>query len=375
MSKPIQYGPWATTFNVGDNPQLSTFWRRRLTMLIPTSQASMALSWRNFLWLGIVAVLTAVAPTLHSAPLGAEERKPEDSPPTVNGRAKDKKTAEKSDQWGPEHDGLRTRLVAMQKEYTAGQPVKLRLEMKNFGTADRTYDAQGVDVNGAIRISDPDGKPVRYIGGGYQTVGHSRSIAPGEAVALFDGLDLTGQYVLVKPGSYSLQFRGTTVQWNSESTIPPSAEITIQMKPGTVPPSMQVPARLSEVLPQGWALSLNQRAYEEVKDHTIAPPGWESGRGTSVSLVTDANKRQGAIAVTVWVAERQLAWTGTQLVWSGQKKVAKDVQPDKAADYLGKGAGGFVYWHLPAAAKNRWPESRTRVKAALNIEDSPPAGH
>ncbi len=71
-----QYGPWATLIDAGGNPQLSAFWRRRLTMLVPTSQSSPVLSRRNLLWLGAAGVLTGVVPTLRSAPALAEEEKP-----------------------------------------------------------------------------------------------------------------------------------------------------------------------------------------------------------------------------------------------------------------------------------------------------------
>jgi hypothetical protein len=65
MSNP--YGPWATSIDIGGNPQLSAFWRRRLTMLAPTGQTSPVLSRRSLLWLGAVAVVTAIVPTFRSA--------------------------------------------------------------------------------------------------------------------------------------------------------------------------------------------------------------------------------------------------------------------------------------------------------------------
>ena len=45
---------------------------------------------------------------------------------------KDAASAKPSNGWGPELDGLRTRLVPAQKDYSIGQPAKFRLEMKNF---------------------------------------------------------------------------------------------------------------------------------------------------------------------------------------------------------------------------------------------------
>jgi hypothetical protein len=69
------YGPWATTIDAGRNPQLSAFWRRRLTMLVPASQTSPLLSRRNLLWLGAAGVLTAVLPTFRVLSAAAGEEK------------------------------------------------------------------------------------------------------------------------------------------------------------------------------------------------------------------------------------------------------------------------------------------------------------
>jgi SecD/SecF fusion protein len=69
-----QYGPWATSIDAGGNPQLSTFWRRRLGMLVPTSQASSTLSRRNLLWLGAAAALMLVLPTAYPAAAADEEK-------------------------------------------------------------------------------------------------------------------------------------------------------------------------------------------------------------------------------------------------------------------------------------------------------------
>ena len=64
------YGPWATSINACGNPQLSTFWRRRLTMLASASQTSFVLSRRNLFWLGAAALLMLALPTIHFATAG-----------------------------------------------------------------------------------------------------------------------------------------------------------------------------------------------------------------------------------------------------------------------------------------------------------------
>jgi hypothetical protein len=67
MAMTNQYGPWASLIDAGGNPQLSAFWRRRLTMLVLTSRTSPTLSRRNLLWLVAAAVLTLVLPTFRPA--------------------------------------------------------------------------------------------------------------------------------------------------------------------------------------------------------------------------------------------------------------------------------------------------------------------
>lgn len=62
-----RYGPWATMIDLGGNPQLSTFWRRRLTKLVSASQANVVLSRGNLLCLAAAALLLMVMPTVRFA--------------------------------------------------------------------------------------------------------------------------------------------------------------------------------------------------------------------------------------------------------------------------------------------------------------------
>jgi hypothetical protein len=73
MSNP--YGPWATLIDAGSNPQLSAFWRRRLTMLVSVSQTSPVLSRRNLFWLVLAAVMIGMMPTVRSTAIATEPKK------------------------------------------------------------------------------------------------------------------------------------------------------------------------------------------------------------------------------------------------------------------------------------------------------------
>jgi Tol biopolymer transport system component len=71
-----QYGPWATSINACGNPQLSSFWRQRMSKLVPTSQTSLTLSRRSLLCLGAAGAMTAVLPTVRIAEALASDVKP-----------------------------------------------------------------------------------------------------------------------------------------------------------------------------------------------------------------------------------------------------------------------------------------------------------
>jgi hypothetical protein len=68
------YGPWATLIDAGRNPQLSTFWRQRLGMLVPASRTSPVLAWRHLLGLGTIAALMLALPTVRASRSMAEEK-------------------------------------------------------------------------------------------------------------------------------------------------------------------------------------------------------------------------------------------------------------------------------------------------------------
>ena len=69
------YGPWATAIDIGGRAQLSSFWRQRLTMLVPASQTSPVLSRPNLLGLVAAAAMVCALPTFLAAPAIAEQEK------------------------------------------------------------------------------------------------------------------------------------------------------------------------------------------------------------------------------------------------------------------------------------------------------------
>jgi hypothetical protein len=73
------FGPWATLIVAGRHPQLSAFWKRRLTMLVGASQTSPVLSRRSLAWLVAVGVLMSALPTFRAASALADEKEQADT--------------------------------------------------------------------------------------------------------------------------------------------------------------------------------------------------------------------------------------------------------------------------------------------------------
>jgi hypothetical protein len=58
------FGPWSTAIATGANPELNTFWKRRLAMLPMLSQAASRVHRRTVLLLGVLAAIGLAIPTL-----------------------------------------------------------------------------------------------------------------------------------------------------------------------------------------------------------------------------------------------------------------------------------------------------------------------
>src|SRR5262249_552599 len=61
------FGPWSSALGAGLSPQLSTFWKRRLSLLGPAPKAPQALTRRDWLKLGAAGAAACAVPTLHLA--------------------------------------------------------------------------------------------------------------------------------------------------------------------------------------------------------------------------------------------------------------------------------------------------------------------
>ena len=306
------------------------------------------------------------------------------APVTKAGERDDGANATESRGW--ELAGLRTRLVPLAKQFTLGQPMKFRMELKNFGKEAVPYDSQAMDVNGSLQVRDPQGRPVPYIGGSVQTATWLPLplLAPGETAILFDDVDLASQYLIVKPGKHTVQFRGISNEAEAKAKeqsrrrtsefeaklgwhelpgalIPASNSVVIDVRPGAVPPAKQIAARLLDVLPKEWGMSVHGY-LGEIDCPSVwetAPPGWEAGRPTpSLTLACSVTGyKVDTVRASLWIANSSLRWTG---------KV--DEPGQRAAVYLGKCPEGYIYADLPSrteATTAKWPSLERDLRKAL----------
>ena len=188
-------------------------------------------------------------------------------------------------EWGPEKDGIATRLVPLEKEYVLGRPMRFRLEMTNRTLTELLYDSQQVAVNHSLVITGPDGKRAPYIRGTCQTsIRGQLSVTPGETVVLFGGLDANEQYFIGRSGRWTFQYAGRGLKVGEQRdfemlfkrrdrvtdadarkaswlrlmcTEYPSNVLEIDMLPGEVPHWRVAAGRILDVLRRGggWEVS------------------------------------------------------------------------------------------------------------------------
>ena len=143
-----QYGPWATPINIGPNPQLSAFWKRRLTMLVPTSQTSPVLSRRNLVCLVVAGAMMIVLPTFRVGAAAAEDEKPatirkENAPSSVQ-----EKGPRSKEQMSSEQPAKRDQAKAKEKTSAEAQAAERRYE-----ATVNAYETGDADIEAVYRWS------------------------------------------------------------------------------------------------------------------------------------------------------------------------------------------------------------------------------
>ena len=127
--------------------------------------------------------------------------------------------ADENDDWGPELEGLQTRLTLLSTDLAVGKPLKVRYEVRNVSDQAKSYDPQTVFAFRVLSVTGPDGKPDSYIGGSFQTVGGPTPIKSGETQTLFDNVDSAELFLMGSAGTYKLKCRAAGGGLGGDRTI------------------------------------------------------------------------------------------------------------------------------------------------------------
>lgn len=219
--------------------------------------------------------------------------------------------------------GVQSRLSLVTARPQVGQPLRVRLELKNVGSVPIRYDSQQAEVNGSLSVTGPDGKPAPYIATSFQTMGSAKNIQPGDTKTIFSTFNVTEQYLLEKPGKYAIKFVG-------RGGIPESNLLAVEVAAG----------KLSDM---DWVL---------VAMRDIAPNGWRAVRyGDSISFLnTPTRLKADAVSVTVYFTKDKN---------SGNEQL--QVQPK----YLGEFRMGHAWLQTSADANDRWPDHDKTIEEKL----------
>lgn len=235
-----------------------------------------------------------------------------------------------SPQEQPRFPGVRTRLVLLDPAPAVGTPLRIRLDLINDGDTSVLYDAQQCDSNGSIGILGPDGRPVPFVDGPRSTFGSFTELAPRSSVTLIDKRDLTRQYLISKPGRYTIRFSGyiqvvdagrhaelekhvaaskdldyfKELEALQGSVDQPSNEVAVEVRPGTLPEKYIVVEKLLPALPPKWKLAVNWWPPQtEDPEYTLFRPDRKKGDSVIVLRISQGPALQREHRAGEWMGK------------------------------------------------------------------------
>jgi hypothetical protein len=220
--------------------------------------------------------------------------------------------------------------------------MEFALLLKNAGEGVRWYDAQGLSHN-TISVKDSAGKEVHCKIGSHQTGGSESPLDKGEIDILFSKRDLAADYVIAKPGTYTVQFRGGSYgMGGKDSELPPSNVVKMEVKDGQPLVFDTILLKLEGVVPsERWQVS----GYH---DHRTAVD-----TKFIVSRSPESRLKRDVLRAEVWIAPKSL---------EGDKSLE-----GSNAEYLGRHKQNYVYAVIPEATEAVWPTAGADIRKALDL--------
>lgn len=230
-----------------------------------------------------------------------------------------------------------------------GDPVLVNLALRNDGKEAARIDAQMIGHHGSIKVLDPMGNQLAYVGAPYQTAAHVVTLKPSETVTFRRDIDLTTTYVFERPGAYSIVCRS-----GHYDGVRDSEPIQVIVGPGKLSPSDASIARMLARRPEGWHI---YKHYESIA--RVRPAGRHEVRG-GVIYVWWKSSHTVENKVRLWLTDEP-----SELDPSNDSHLVEF--PKGASEYWGKTEFGHLYVYIDLDALH-FAEDPNRRKE----RDAPP---
>jgi hypothetical protein len=278
--------------------------------------------------------------------------------------------------WGQEKGGLQTRIRARRNCFYPGTPVPVVLEMKNMSRKTLQYVVPGLGFQFELRVlRDGSEEPPPLTGLG-QPGDLASAIKPGDTVTL-EELDVTGYYLVQKPGRYTVQYPGGRAH-DPYSDIPPSNVFEWEILATAISdPLERAVGVLFDACPNDWRL---QASRDLMLPDNLDQPGAQWGRVPCrhYTFVQDRRCEQCPSGYR-WVYSVQV-WIATQKAvlepWDLGKRTGEEWRPEeqekqeaKLSDYLGLSPFGHVYLgRIHKTSLKCWPTAKEDIIRWLKVK-------
>ncbi len=254
---------------------------------------------------------------------------------------------------GPRIPGLRVRLVLLDPAPALGKPLRVRVDLVNDGPSAVLYDCQQAAVNESLEVRGPDGRPLAYLAGSFQTAGTLEELGARTSRPIVDEIDVAAQYLITRPGLLTMRLvRGISAiesakipalrsgvpydsekhdvdlvdVWGSHVRIP-CEPLAVEVGPGRAREPILAAERLLPVLPPGWQLSVQPPGEGDEVDLALVRPGGDKTKTLVLSVRLSAGPPEGSEEKAGSVGVRSLYLTGSPRgdeAWPGWKNRVKE---------------------------------------------------
>jgi len=232
-------------------------------------------------------------------------------------------------------DGERPRL---------GKPINLTLGVVNDGAKEVSINFAEADINNSLVVAGPDGKPVPYISGHTYSNCPTLELDAGEEMHFTLDLDLAEQYLVDKPGRYTVRYegKGLVIDGKRPKVLPCTVEIDVAE--GKLDRRMEIAARLFPLVPKGLTFGICPRWGDVDTDNIEVEAGHYVYRETETLP-----------EVVSYV-----------MVIGFEFRIANG-RPRPSEELLGKTRWGFLFANVETRNEEFWPNWRKLVAEALEV--------